>query len=347
MTQPPNRNQPSDRGGRSRPVPLEQRLEGVRLGLTSPAVVQALLVRLALSPIMAFPGPDIHAAEELVRLANEETLARTDPAVRRGWDLDRACLASVAWLVEQAFVLREQHSRDSKTWRRLSEVTRRTTKDLALVVRPGVMGLVGHACAGRFKSAEVLESWAARNEAAAAIAGTRPDADAELSLQALCCLPLDRVYAACRDLVASGPASPEDAYYLGSLPVTEVESLIVCDEEDSEGGHRSALDVGYGLVMGGDESKAIAMSVLDHSLRADDVRFPTQDQEFVLTHIDGVEATGFISHLKLPHYVTFQSKLDSAVRSMRDAAAAEGGASHGEAEAHGEATDGKGGASHA
>ena len=28
-------------------------------------------------------------------------------------------------------------------------------------------------------------------------------------------------------------------------------------------------------------------------------------------HIDSVEATGFISHLKLPHYVTFQSKLDS------------------------------------
>ena len=54
-------------------------------------------------------------------------------------------------------------------------------------------------------------------------------------------------------------------------------------------------------VMGGDESKAIAMSVLDHSLRADDVRYPTQDQEFVLYHIDGVEATGFISHLKLPH----------------------------------------------
>lgn len=211
MTQPPNRNQPSDRGGRSRPVPLEQRLEGVRLGRTSPAVVQALLVRLALSPIMAFPGPDVHAAEELVRLANEQTLARTDPAVRHGWGFDRACLASVAWLVEQAFVLREQHSRDSKTWRRLSEVTRRTTKDLALVVRPGVMGLVGHACAGRFKSAGVLESWAARNEAAAAIAGTRPDADAELSLQALCCLPLDRVYAACRDLVASGPASPEAA----------------------------------------------------------------------------------------------------------------------------------------
>lgn len=117
---------------------------------------------------------------------------------------------------------------------------------------------------------------------------------------------------------ASGGAAAEDAYYLGSIPVTEVESLIVSDEEDGDGGHHSALDVGYGLVMGDDESKAIAMSVLDHSLRADDVRFPTQDQEFVLYHIDGVEATGFISHLKLPHYVTFQSKLDSALRSAAE-----------------------------
>lgn len=117
---------------------------------------------------------------------------------------------------------------------------------------------------------------------------------------------------------ASGDAAAEDAYYLGSIPVTKVESLIVSDEEDGDGGHRSALDVGYGLVMGDDESKAIAMSVLDHSLRADDVRFPTQDQEFVLYHIDGVEATGFISHLKLPHYVTFQSKLDSALRSAAE-----------------------------
>lgn len=116
--------------------------------------------------------------------------------------------------------------------------------------------------------------------------------------------------------VADAPA--EDAYYLGSIPVTEVESLIVADEVDEQGEHRSALDVGYGLVMGTDESKAIAMSVLDHSLRADDVRFPTQDQEFVLYHIDGVEATGFISHLKLPHYVTFQSKLDSALRSVAE-----------------------------
>lgn len=114
--------------------------------------------------------------------------------------------------------------------------------------------------------------------------------------------------------LGEAPAGEDDAYYLGSIPAVEVESLIVSDEV-VDGRHVSSLDIGYGLVMGGDESKAIAMSVLDHSLRADDVRYPTQDQEFVLTHIDGVEATGFISHLKLPHYVTFQSKLDSAVRS--------------------------------
>ena len=115
---------------------------------------------------------------------------------------------------------------------------------------------------------------------------------------------------------ALGDCDPDDAYYLGSIPVTEVESLIATDVEEN-GEHRSALDVGYGCVMGSNESKAIAMSVLDHSLRQDDVRYPTQDQEFVLYHIDSVEATGFISHLKLPHYVTFQSKLDSAPRSMR------------------------------
>lgn len=127
-----------------------------------------------------------------------------------------------------------------------------------------------------------------------------------------------------------GEGTEDDAYYLGEIPVCEVESLIVSDDVNDEGAHISALDVGYGLVMGGDESKAIAMSVLDHSLRADDPRYPTQDQEFVLYHIDGVEATGFISHLKLPHYVTFQSKLDSTLRSMNNAEAKKGDASDAE-----------------
>ena len=130
--------------------------------------------------------------------------------------------------------------------------------------------------------------------------------------------------------VQPGAGSEGNAYYLGEIPVCEVESLIVTDDVNENGAHISALDVGYGLVMGSDESKAIAMSVLDHSLRADDPCYPTQDQEFVLYHIDGVEATGFISHLKLPHYVTFQSKLDSTLRSMNNAEAKKEGDSDAE-----------------
>jgi alpha-D-ribose 1-methylphosphonate 5-triphosphate synthase subunit PhnI len=41
----------------------------------------------------------------------------------------------------------------------------------------------------------------------------------------------------------------------------------------------------------------------------------------VLTHIDSVEASGFVSHLKLPHYVTFQSAL-ARIRQARGIQAA-------------------------
>jgi alpha-D-ribose 1-methylphosphonate 5-triphosphate synthase subunit PhnI len=37
---------------------------------------------------------------------------------------------------------------------------------------------------------------------------------------------------------------------------------------------------------------------------------PAEDQEFVLSHIDGIESMGFTNHWKLPHYVDFQSDLD-------------------------------------
>lgn len=61
--------------------------------------------------------------------------------------------------------------------------------------------------------------------------------------------------------------------------------------------------------MGQNETKAIAMSVLDRNLDIPGDT-PAQNEEFVLYHIDSVESSGFVSHLKLPHYVTFQSKLD-------------------------------------
>ena len=82
---------------------------------------------------------------------------------------------------------------------------------------------------------------------------------------------------------------------------------------------------GYGLVFGHGERKAMAMALVDRSLRAAELGeaagAPAQLQEFVLSHCDNVEATGFVEHLKLPHYVDFQSELEN-VRGMRAAAAA-------------------------
>jgi alpha-D-ribose 1-methylphosphonate 5-triphosphate synthase subunit PhnI len=54
----------------------------------------------------------------------------------------------------------------------------------------------------------------------------------------------------------------------------------------------------------------------------EDVVAPAQDVEFVLYHSDNIEATGFVEHLKLPHYVDFQSELQN-VRRMRAEVAAE------------------------
>ncbi len=79
---------------------------------------------------------------------------------------------------------------------------------------------------------------------------------------------------------------------------------------------------GYGLVFGAAERKAMAMALVDRALRCRElgeaVVSPTQDEEFVLSHSDNVEASGFVQHLKLPHYVDFQSEL-VLVRDLRAA----------------------------
>ncbi|MFD1944809.1 carbon-phosphorus lyase complex subunit PhnI [Paradevosia shaoguanensis] len=77
---------------------------------------------------------------------------------------------------------------------------------------------------------------------------------------------------------------------------------------------------GYGLVFGQAERKAMAMSLCDRALRAreldEDIVAPAQDEEFVISHSDNVQATGFVEHLKLPHYVDFQAELD-LIRRLR------------------------------
>lgn len=77
---------------------------------------------------------------------------------------------------------------------------------------------------------------------------------------------------------------------------------------------------GYGLVFGQSERKAMAMALCDRALRAEelgeDITAAAQDQEFVISHCDNVQSTGFVEHLKLPHYVDFQAEL-GLVRTMR------------------------------
>lgn len=108
-----------------------------------------------------------------------------------------------------------------------------------------------------------------------------------------------------------GDGDEDDDYYIGEIKVTEVESFIPTSVKNEKNEDVRKLEIGYGLCFGQNESKTIAMSILDNCLNKKDKRYPTSDEEFVLMSIDSVESAGFISHLKLPHYVTFQSELDS------------------------------------
>ena len=87
----------------------------------------------------------------------------------------------------------------------------------------------------------------------------------------------------------------------------------------------------YGLTFGQQERKAIAMALVDRALRwrelgEDDLGAAAQDEEFVLSHCDNIQATGFVEHIKLPHYVDFQSELELVRQMRRDAAALAAGA---------------------
>ena len=108
---------------------------------------------------------------------------------------------------------------------------------------------------------------------------------------------------------------------IGEVEVTE------CDTVNQFTGSKTEppqFTRGYGLVFGQSERKAIAMALVDRALRWRDlgeefVGAPAQDEEFVLMHADNVQATGFLEHIKLPHYVDFQSELE-LVRRLRSAA---------------------------
>lgn len=101
------------------------------------------------------------------------------------------------------------------------------------------------------------------------------------------------------------------AVEIGDIEVTECQMI---NQFAGSGEVPPAFTQGYGLAFGHSERKAMAMALVDRALRAQElgetIASPTQDAEFVLYHSDNVEASGFVQHLKLPHYVDFQSELE-------------------------------------
>ncbi len=113
------------------------------------------------------------------------------------------------------------------------------------------------------------------------------------------------------------------AVEIGEITVTECETVNQFQGSKTE---PPQFTRGYGLVFGMSERKAISMALVDRALRweelgEDNVGAPAQNEEFVLYHSDNIKATGFLEHIKLPHYVDFQSELELIRKLRREAQA--------------------------
>jgi alpha-D-ribose 1-methylphosphonate 5-triphosphate synthase subunit PhnI len=106
---------------------------------------------------------------------------------------------------------------------------------------------------------------------------------------------------------------------LGSIALTECQMV---NQFKGSATEPPCFTRGYGLAFGQSERKTMAMALVDRALRArelgEEALAPAQDEEFVLSHSDNVQATGFVEHLKLPHYVDFQSELGLVRRLRKD-----------------------------
>jgi len=119
------------------------------------------------------------------------------------------------------------------------------------------------------------------------------------------------------EIEISYPLDGAETITLGEILFTEVEAF-VGERKSTEKEHdEMGVGIGYGLAFGRAETKAIAMSILDSALNNPHPGSPPNDEEFVLLHGESLEMSGFISHLKLPHYVTYQSGLDNIRKTRR------------------------------
>ena len=104
---------------------------------------------------------------------------------------------------------------------------------------------------------------------------------------------------------------------IGDIQITECQMI---NQFKGSSDEPAKFTRGYGLTFGHCERKAMSMALVDRALRArefgEPANQPARDEEFVLYHTDNVEASGFVQHLKLPHYVDFQGELGT-VRNLR------------------------------
>lgn len=106
----------------------------------------------------------------------------------------------------------------------------------------------------------------------------------------------------------------------GEVLMTECEVIAMYEGSKADG--PPTFTLGYGACFGHNEIKAISMAILDRALQKgmrDGPAHASEDPEFVLLHVDGVDSMGFCAHYKMPHYVTFQSDLDRLRATRRKA----------------------------
>src|ERR1700742_813943 len=96
---------------------------------------------------------------------------------------------------------------------------------------------------------------------------------------------------------------------IGHVRATEAEAI---EDLNGPAEDRTRLDVGYGLCFGHNERKAIAMGNLDIAFRRAE---GDELEQLLLLTTDGLDSSGFLEHLKLPHYVTFRSIVDRKLAS--------------------------------
>lgn len=106
---------------------------------------------------------------------------------------------------------------------------------------------------------------------------------------------------------------------IGEIRVSETEAISHLDERGED---PSQFDAGYGLVLGHNERKAIAMANMDLAATRYGATPEGQLlQQLIMMTTDGLASNGFLEHLKLPHYVTFRSMMEraEAARAVQDA----------------------------